>query len=97
MIYGIRTGYFDVVAHPDRIFRRCREWTEGCNHIAREIGVSAARQAMPLENSFTINNSCLYQFAALMKSIKEPHIILSSTWRVGYTSTGAIQSSISGN
>ena len=46
MIYGIRTGYFDVVAHPDRIFRRCREWTEGCNHIAREIGVSAARQAM---------------------------------------------------
>lgn len=46
------------------------------------------------KNSFTINNSCLYQFAALMKSIKEPHIILSSTWRVGYTSTGAIQSPI---
>ena len=45
MIYGIRTGYFDVVAHPDRIFRRC-------NHIAREIGVSAARQAMPLEKFF---------------------------------------------
>ena len=29
-----------------------------------------------------------------MKPIKEPHIILSSTWRVGYTSTGAIQSPI---
>lgn len=52
MIYGIRTGYFDVVAHPDRIFRRCREWTEGCDHIAREIGVSVARQAMPLEKFF---------------------------------------------
>jgi len=94
MIYGIRTGYFDVVAHPDRIFRRCREWTEGCDHIAREIGVG---KLCLWKNSFTINNSCLYQFAALMKSIKELHIILSSTWRVGYTNTGAIQSPILGN
>lgn len=39
---------------------------------------------------YTINESCLYQFATLMKSIKEPHIILSSTWRVGYTNTGAV-------
>lgn len=39
---------------------------------------------------FTINDSCLYQFASLMKLIKEPHIILSSTWRAGYTNTGAV-------
>lgn len=39
---------------------------------------------------FTINDSCLYHFASLMKLIKEPHIILSSTWRAGYTNTGAL-------
>ena len=53
MINGINTGYFDVVAHPDRIFRRCKDWTETCNHIAYEIGVSAARASMPLERNFS--------------------------------------------
>ena len=42
------------------------------------------------KRSFTINDSCLYQFASLMKTIKEPHIILSSTWRAGYTNKGAV-------
>ena len=53
MINGINTGYFDVVAHPDRIFRRCKDWTKTCNHIAYEIGVSAARASMPLERNFS--------------------------------------------
>lgn len=42
------------------------------------------------KNPFSINNSCLFQFASLMKMINEPHIILSSTWRAGYTNTGAM-------
>lgn len=53
MIKGINTGYFDVIAHPDRIFRRCKEWTEICKHIAYEIGVSASRMSMPLERNYS--------------------------------------------
>lgn len=37
---------------------------------------------------FTINENCLRLFASFDKELKASHIILSSTWRVGYTNTG---------
>ncbi len=37
MIRGIKSGYFDVVAHPDRIFRNCHEWTCDMAEISRKI------------------------------------------------------------
>ena len=39
---------------------------------------------------FSINEDCLNNFATLIKADKDPHIILSSTWRVGYTNTGVV-------
>lgn len=39
---------------------------------------------------FTINESCLVQFAAFVKTMKDPRIVLSSTWRAGYANTGAM-------
>lgn len=38
---GIRTGYFDVVAHPDRSFRKRKKWTENEQEAAMKI-VNAA-------------------------------------------------------
>lgn len=40
-IFGISSGYFDYVAHPDRIFRRCKKWTKEMQKITEDI-VSAA-------------------------------------------------------
>ena len=37
---------------------------------------------------FTINPVCLKYFQEIMKHDKNPHIILSSTWRVGLTNRG---------
>ena len=37
---------------------------------------------------FTVNTGCLQCFAKLIEYDADPHIILSSTWRVGYTNTG---------
>ena len=48
-IKGIRSGYFDVVAHPDRIFRRCRIWTKDMDKIADRIIAAAIKQCIPLE------------------------------------------------
>lgn len=39
---------------------------------------------------FSINDKCLGHFAELLSHDKDPHIILSSTWRAGYTNTGVM-------
>ncbi len=38
---------------------------------------------------FSLNAECLGNFAELIRADREPHVILSSTWRAGYTNTGA--------
>ncbi len=39
---------------------------------------------------FSINARCLKCLAELLSFDKDPHIILSSTWRAGYTNTGVM-------
>lgn len=48
-VAGIRSGYFDVVAHPDRIFRRCKQWTPEMDAIADRIIAEAIKKDIPLE------------------------------------------------
>lgn len=54
---GIRTGYFDAAAHPDRIFRRKRCWDAGMEETAGEIIRAAAECELPLEM-----NLCSYEY-----------------------------------
>ena len=49
MIQGVETGMFDVIAHPDRIFRRCREWTVDMQNMAERIIDAAKRKDIALE------------------------------------------------
>ena len=51
MVSGINSGYFDAVAHPDRIFRRQVEWTYEMSDIAQKIISAAAEQGIPLEQN----------------------------------------------
>ena len=48
-LQGICSGYFDVVAHPDRIFRRQKAWSEDMNIMAEKIVESACHMNIPLE------------------------------------------------
>lgn len=48
-IDGIRSGYFNAVAHPDRIFRRCKEWTPEMDAVADRIISTAVKKDIPLE------------------------------------------------
>ena len=52
MIRGIKTGLFDVVAHPDRIFRNCREWTEDMAAISQKIIDAAKGTDIYLEKNY---------------------------------------------
>lgn len=49
MIQGIKTGYFDFIAHPDRIFRKCSEWNDETEKISLEIINAAMSMNIPLE------------------------------------------------
>ena len=57
IVAAIKSGLFDGVAHPDRIFRRRKIWDEDSDHIANEIVTEAWRANIPLE----INESSLMQ------------------------------------
>ena len=51
MILGIQSGYFDAVAHPDRIFRRRPVWDSEMNDMAVSIIDSAQLAGIPLEQN----------------------------------------------
>ncbi len=49
IIQGMETGLFSVVAHPDRTFRKRREWTVELAQIAENIIKTARRTGTALE------------------------------------------------
>lgn len=53
IIQGIKTGLFSVVAHPDRIFRRCIEWTPEMTEVAENIIRTAAENNIILERNLS--------------------------------------------
>lgn len=46
---GIGTGLFGAVAHPDRIFRYCDEWTDNMSDLSESIIKETNRMKLPLE------------------------------------------------
>lgn len=53
MLEGIKTGLFDVVAHPDRIFRREKIWTPDMNQLSLDIISAALSKNMYLEKNYS--------------------------------------------
>lgn len=51
IVDGIATGYFDVVAHPDRSFRSRKVWDEDLAQIGRSIIEQAIRYDVILEQN----------------------------------------------
>ncbi len=51
VISGIKTGYFDGIAHPDRIFKKEDAWTEEMQEISETIILEAGKRKMFLEQN----------------------------------------------
>lgn len=49
LIQGIRSRYFNAVAHPDRIFRRQKKWSEDAEKLSKLIIQTAQQMNIPLE------------------------------------------------
>ncbi len=46
---GMLTGHFNVCAHPDRIFRRCKKWDEEMENLSSEVCSTALSSGTLLE------------------------------------------------
>lgn len=53
MSEGIATGLFQAVAHPDRAFRRCKEFGEGQKRAAKEVIDAAVKKRIPMEINYS--------------------------------------------
>ena len=53
IIKGIKTGFFDVVVHPDRSFRRCKEWSLEMERMAIKIVKEAREHNVLLERNYS--------------------------------------------
>lgn len=53
---GIDTGLFQVVAHPDRAFRKIKEWTPECEVISRKVIEATLINNVALEQNFASMN-----------------------------------------
>ena len=53
MIEGMKTGLFNIVAHPDRFFRRCKKWTSELTDISNELIATAAQNNIILEKNLS--------------------------------------------
>ncbi|MCR4733080.1 MAG: PHP domain-containing protein [Lachnospiraceae bacterium] len=50
-IKGLETGYFDVLAHPDRCLQKMGEWTREMNLDSKELIRVARERRIPLEKN----------------------------------------------
>lgn len=53
MVQGINTGLFDVVAHPDRVFRRCRQFGHREIQAAKSVIWAAVSNGVYLEKNYS--------------------------------------------
>lgn len=62
IVQGAKTGYFDAIAHPDRIFRRCAVWDSDMENVSRAIIQTAISMDLPLEmNLSSVENPKNYK------------------------------------
>lgn len=52
IVDGVNTGMFQVVAHPDRIFRRCKEWNSDIMSASYDIIGAAQKNQVMLEKNY---------------------------------------------
>ena len=71
IVQGISSGYFDAVAHPDRIFRRCDLWDEGMERISDRIIKAACEAGIPLEKNLSSAEDPIYYRSEFWKRVPE--------------------------
>lgn len=53
VLAGMETGFFQVIAHPDRMFRYCGKWNKNMEQMSNEIIKTAMQQDIILEQNLS--------------------------------------------
>ncbi len=62
IVEGVKTGYFHAIAHPERIFRRCRSWDSDMERTTSVVIQSAVNADIPLEiNLASVENPIYFK------------------------------------
>lgn len=71
IISGIKTGLFNVIAHPDRSFRYCKEWTSKEDLLSKKLIDTALTYGVKLEENESSKVKGLFrpEFFDLVKKI----------------------------
>lgn len=64
ILKAAKTGYFDVIAHPDRIYTRCKNWADDMVEPGRKIIQAALEYGLYLEKNYSsmIKNKYWHEF-----------------------------------
>lgn len=88
---GIESGYFDAVAHPDRVFMRSLKWIKEYDAISTGIINTAAYNHVMIERNYNsmLHNPYYYNFWENIKNkdISQGYILIDgadahSTWEI---------------
>lgn len=60
IMMGMNTGYFNVLAHPDRVFRRIEVWNDDMAELVKEIINSAKENDVILERNLSSKKDSKY-------------------------------------
>ena len=53
MVEGMRTGLFDIIAHPDRAFKRHKSWNPDMTCASRKVITEAIKHGLWLEKNYS--------------------------------------------
>lgn len=74
-ISGIESGLFDIVAHPDRIFRRCSCWSDNMNIKSQKLIDAAIKNNVILEKNFSSKKEKRYFWKKFWKLVPDVQYI----------------------
>lgn len=76
MVKGAESGYFDVIAHPDRCFRRHKVWTDEIALCAKKIIDAAIENKLLLEQNETSKRKTNHYREEFWNMVQDESIII---------------------
>lgn len=75
-IEAARSGLFDVIAHPDRVFKRCKSWSAQMKTLSNELIKVSCNNKILLEKNFSSKKCKRYYWEEFWKLVSDRHVII---------------------
>lgn len=76
IVAGIELGIFDIVAHPDRSFRRIKQWDVRCDEVSKTLINCANNHGVMLEKNYSSEKHKYYYWQEFWDLVPECNKII---------------------